>query len=437
MNSNRNGSQKFPTPRLIVGGKPVADATRVHRKPGFDFSVTGLVYCTMMMFMGLAAINGQANLLFGVFGLMIGVLLVSGVICRLVLSRLRVTRSLPESCVVGRPATLIYHFKNNKRFWPSLSVTLTEMDGTEAFEAQAAAYLLHSAPGITASVPVELVPKRRGRHFLSQYQLSTSFPFGFIKRAVSRRESDIVLVGPALGRVSKQLMGLCRSDQRADSMIKPQRGGQDEFYGVKEHRPGENPRWIYWRRSARTPGLLVSKEMTQVAPPRLLLLVDTFVRQTAIPELAAVERTLAMAASLGSQALDEGLAVGLCAWNGTDWAVMPVQQGKRQRRDLLAVLACLPRNTSADAAALLETAAKLVKSGTAAVLFTPGNMQVSLGDRVRGALVIVSASSASAQAWFTFDPATDFARCIPLDESAKRPPKTSESHSVPDLAVSH
>ena len=37
----------------------------------------------MMMFMGLAAMNSQANLLFGVFGLMIGILLVSGVISRL------------------------------------------------------------------------------------------------------------------------------------------------------------------------------------------------------------------------------------------------------------------------------------------------------------------------------------------------------------------
>ena len=56
--------------------------------------------------------------------------------------------------------------------------------------------------------------------------------------------------------------------------MRPRRGGQDEFYGVKEYRTGENPRHIYWRRSART-GVLVAKEMTQVSPPKLLLLVDT------------------------------------------------------------------------------------------------------------------------------------------------------------------
>ena len=51
----------------------------------------------MMMFMGLAAINTQANLLFGVFGLMIGVLLISGVVCRLVLSRIKAQRMLPNT----------------------------------------------------------------------------------------------------------------------------------------------------------------------------------------------------------------------------------------------------------------------------------------------------------------------------------------------------
>src|ERR1700721_3117790 len=169
-------------------------ATPVRRRPGFDFSVTGLVYCTMMMLMGLAAINGQANLLFGVFGLMIGVLLVSGVICKMVLTRLKVPRTLPEYCVVGRPTALVYQFKNLKRFWPSLSVTMSEMEGVEAFETQPTAYLLHAAPGLSASVPVELVPKRRGRYQLGRFQLSTSFPFGFIKRAVDRSESDSLLV---------------------------------------------------------------------------------------------------------------------------------------------------------------------------------------------------------------------------------------------------
>src|SRR2546427_12161376 len=113
-----------PPPR-----NPASSPTVVRRKPSLDFSVTGLVYCSMMLFMGLAAMNSQANLLFGVFGLMIGVLLISGVISRMVLRRLTLNRVLPEHGVVGQSMTVAYEFTNSKRFWPSLSVTVAELDG--------------------------------------------------------------------------------------------------------------------------------------------------------------------------------------------------------------------------------------------------------------------------------------------------------------------
>src|ERR1051325_8178741 len=113
--------------------RPDPYATLVRRRPSLDFSITGLVFCSMMMFMGLAAINSQANLLFGVFGLMIGILLVSGVISKRVLRGLSVNRVLPEHGVVAQPITITYEFTNNKRFWPSLSVTVAEIDGAEAF----------------------------------------------------------------------------------------------------------------------------------------------------------------------------------------------------------------------------------------------------------------------------------------------------------------
>jgi uncharacterized protein (DUF58 family) len=408
---------------------PAAVRTPMRRHPSFDLSVTGIVYITTMFLMGVAAINGQINLLFGVFGLMAGVMLVSGLICWMVLRRVRMTRLLPEQCFVGRPTTVIYQFKNQKRFWPSLSLTLLEMEGAEAFESQPAAYLLHAAAGMTASVPVSLLPKRRGRYALGDYQLSTSFPFGFIKRALSRCEPDQILICPALGRASKQLLGLCRCDQRADAPIRPRRGGQDEFYGVKEHRLGENPRWIYWRRSARTPGILIAKEMTQVAPPRLLLLVDTYLQHADLPEKAAVEKTLAMAATLASEALDQGLSVGLCVWGGTDWTVTPIQQGKRQRRDLLAALACVPANRTAESSALLDAATGLIRQGTTAVLFTPRQMAITLSDHLRGNLVVVSARSPWIGAWFSFDESIDFERCIPLESDAPPPVPRPTPHS--------
>ncbi|HEX2973604.1 MAG TPA: DUF58 domain-containing protein, partial [Tepidisphaeraceae bacterium] len=281
-----------------------ADATDTHqtmpaarKKPSLDFSMTGFTYTAMMLFMGIAAINSQANLLFGVFGLMIGVLLVSGMISRMVLRGLEIRRILPDPIIVGQSTTFQYEFRNRKRFWPSLSVTVGELDAAEAFAKQPQAYLLHVARKTQAVVPMEVIPTRRGLHLLDRYQLSTSFPFGFIRRAIGRQQKDSVLVYPPLAQVDPKLLALCLSAESSGSRMRPRRGGTDEFYGVKEFRQGENPRWIYWRRTART-GTLVAKEMTQIAPPRLLLVIDTFLTSRTPQEHAHVERAIAMAGSL-------------------------------------------------------------------------------------------------------------------------------------------
>src|SRR4029079_6725069 len=178
--------------------------------------------------------NSQASLLFGVFGLMIGILIVSGFISRMVLRGLHLHRGLPELAVAGQTTTITYEFLNEKRFWPSLSVTLAELDGAEAFTKQPQSYLLHAASKMAAVVPIEVVPKRRGLHELNRYQVSTSFPFGFIKRAVEHRQKDAVLVYPPLGRVDPKVLSMCRSADVTGATMRPRRGGQDEFYGVKE-----------------------------------------------------------------------------------------------------------------------------------------------------------------------------------------------------------
>lgn len=392
-------------------------ATVVRRKPSLDFSITGLVYCTMMMFMGMAAINSQANLLFGVFGLMIGILLISGVISRLVLKKLAIHRILPENTEVGQTVTVTYQFQNLKKYWPSVSVTVAELDGAEGFTKQPMSYMLHAAGKMTASVPTELLPKRRGLHEMDRYQVSTSFPFGFIKRALERGEKDSLIIFPPLARVDPRLMQLCKSAENTGSVMRPKHGGMDEFYGVKEYRRGENTRLIYWRRSTRD-GVLVSKEMTQVAPPRLVLMVDTFLQNEEPESYANVERTIAMAASLASQAIDDGLLVGLVAWSN-GWITFPPERGKRHRVDVLATLAKLPKNTRFPIAKLMDEAHPLLESSTTGVVFTPGSISMSLGDRVRSSIVIVSATSVQNRAWFRFNKDVDFTTCMPANQQPK------------------
>jgi uncharacterized protein (DUF58 family) len=396
---------------------PPADyATPVWRRPSLDFSVTGLVYCAMMLFMGLAALNSQANLLFGVFGLMIGILLISGIISRGVLRRLSLHRVLPEHGVVGREMSVSYEFENLKRFWPSFAVTIAEMEGVEAFVRQPHGYLLHVAPKSTTTVPVQLTPKRRGLHAMGRYQLSTSFPFGFIKRAIDRRQEDRFLVFPPLAEVDSKLLAMCRSAESTGTTMRPRRGGSDEFYGLKEYRSGENPRWIYWRRSART-GTLVSREMTHVSPPRLLILLDTHAPDNADGAAALVEHSIAIAASLAHAALETGLPVGLMAWNG-EWHTVQPSRGKRQRLDLLSILARLPANAEHGLQELLDASHSEQKSGTTIVLVTPRDVQLGLQDTARGSMLVIGPNQAQTEKWFRFPPNLDFAHAMPPEQQS-------------------
>jgi uncharacterized protein (DUF58 family) len=314
---------------------------------------------------------------------------------------------------VAEALTVNYRFINRKRYWPSLSVVLAELDGVEAFSKQPHCFLLHVAAGMTATVPMVLVPKRRGLHALNHYQLITSFPFGFVRRAVTREQGNVLLIYPPLAEVSPKLLAMCRSADTSGEQSRPQPGGADEFYGVKEYRPGDNPRWIYWRRSASA-GTLVSKEMTRAAPPRVMILVDSCVRHRSIEDHSDVERCISMAASLAVAALDLGLSVGLCGWAG-QWVHLHTSRGKRHKTDLLSFLAQLPLNDAHGLTQLLDFARPQMRGGVTPVLFSPSASSEEMSSGGRGALVAIPANSARAQSLFKFDPKIDFITAMPAD----------------------
>ena len=184
------------------------------------------------------------------------------------------------------------------------------------------------------------------------------------------------------------------------TQIRPRPGGNDEFYGVKDYRFGENPRNIYWRKSART-GTLVVREMTQVTPPKVLILLDTFCADPTPQSQAAIERAIAMAASLANETLGQGLSVGALAWDG-QWTVMPINRGKRHQRDLLSFLAQLPLNQTADTSSLIDRSYAESDSETTLVMISRNEMNLSLGESVRGALVAIAVDSLQAKRWFHF-----------------------------------
>ena len=123
-----------------------------------------------------------------------------------------------------------------------------------------------------------------------------------------------------------------------------------------------------------------------------------------------VERCVAMAASLAASALDQGLSVGLCVWNGK-WNTIRPTRGKRHKSDLLSLLAQLPLNDSQPAGEIdcLGRATLAGRRGDRGWSLLRIELQGTVAEFfASGHLLTIAADSSRAQAWFKFDDKTDF-----------------------------
>ena len=79
----------------------------------YHIKVGGLVFLLVAVFIGVAAFNSQANLLFWTFGLMMGALITSGIISGAMLAGLRVRRLLPDHGAVDEPLIILRQRRHN------------------------------------------------------------------------------------------------------------------------------------------------------------------------------------------------------------------------------------------------------------------------------------------------------------------------------------
>src|SRR5437667_7943912 len=155
--------------------------------------------------------------------------------------------------------------------------------------------------------------QERGFHRFGPVSLSSSDPFGWLEceGTVLAVESLVVypLIAPleALGLSSMHPLGEHTTARRLleDPL---------QVAGVRDYVLGDDPRRIHWKASAHA-GALRSKVYETPALRRLLLLLDVwnYSAETSGTDPEIQELTIAVAASLGMWALDEGYMVGLLA----------------------------------------------------------------------------------------------------------------------------
>ncbi|HEU0014320.1 MAG TPA: DUF58 domain-containing protein [Longimicrobium sp.] len=263
------------------------------------FSRAGWFFTGGSVVLGVAAIGTGNNLLFLMLGAMLGFIILSGWISEQMLRRLEVRRRVPRGAVAGTPARLAYEVRNGNRRLPSYSVEA----GEAGFPGRA--WIAVVEPGERASGRTELVWERRGVYALETITLSTSFPFGlFVKERDVDQEGEVV-VWPRSDRPVREPRPSGERVRRAGQALAGAAGQRGEYRGLRPYRPGDDPRDVHWRTTARV-GHPVVREYERDRSRALWICLDL----RAADEDAA-EAAVEIAASLAAAGMRRGEPVGL------------------------------------------------------------------------------------------------------------------------------
>lgn len=311
------------------------------------FTTAGVIYLAVTTFVLIAAINSGANLLFLAFGTLVGAVAVSLLFSSVGLGHVVIERIFPEHLIAGEAADVQYTVRNGKRFWPCLGLRMVEVN--DGVVTPPRAFVIYVPARERLMLSTRFTPRRRGMLRLSAVDISSSFPFGFIQRTVRLELPQEIVVYPRIGMLNRHLALQYRESIESGTMTSSRRGGNDEFYGVREYRPGDNIRAIHWRSTARNHQLMI-REMASNAPPQLIVVLNlrTWKEGMAGPE--DVERAIELAVALVCYGFFENFAVGL-AIAGLKGAPPPMpQMGRDARAMMLKQLAVLdPTHIEAEA----------------------------------------------------------------------------------------
>lgn len=315
----------------------------------YHLHLPGVLYVALTLFVGVAAANRPNNLLVWVFGAMLAGVLISGVVSGGMLMGVRGSRFDPRRGVVGEPLVIRYGITNQSSWWPVFNLHIEEMPagkrktdvgaGATAWQKAARAadgWVMHVGPGDTVHGEIVLFPERRGRFVFDRFRVWSTFPFGLVRKSVSFGQRTEVLVHPRVLPLKEDLLSSLTRGGLGGFRLSSAPGPGEDYFGVREYRPGDSVRQIAWKRVAAGQGI-VSIERSSSTPPRIRVVLNLRTPTTKLrvaengpSQRELEEQAIALAASLVSLADRQGYEVGLTVL-GLDDARLPSRRSPLRR----------------------------------------------------------------------------------------------------------
>ncbi len=302
------------------------------------------------VFVGAVAVDAGLNLFFLSFGMMACLLVASALLSTVALSGLRVHRIPPPMVHAGTPYLMGISLANAKRRLPSFSVEVEDLVDGRPIEKRC--YFLKLPAGRAQETSYRHVLPRRGRHRLSGFRLATKFPFGLILRSREVAAPLDIVVYPALGALPPAVLRALPAPRASARERDASRHG--ELAGLRPFRPGDDPRGIHWRTTARRGTPFVREHEDDIGREAVVELDNHFEAGAPGFELA-VSRAAAVCVELARR----GIAVGLL----TRGAEIPPGTGPAHLGRLLRLLAFVAPESGPPARGRREPAVRVHADG--------------------------------------------------------------------------
>jgi uncharacterized protein (DUF58 family) len=308
--------------------------------PDWEIRVTnfGLGYILLCLVVAIAATNTGNNGLYLVLAAMLSAMVVSGMLSRRNVRGVRCRIETVGEVVATRPAWLKLRFENR-------------LSGT----AQALFFLHEALPGPlwidplgageTRELVVEGTFSRRGVHRTADAGLLSRFPLGLFRKYRKAELSSEIVVYPL--PIASGVPEVPTEDARGGRPHARARGGGSDIRTLREFSPGDDPRDLHWKQSARMRRLIV-REREAERDRVLFLAIDNALAWP--PDAGALQRfeeTIARCAGQALLLLSRGGEVGLHA-RGVKVAARSGRAQRLRILDALARLEAVPKETAAD-----------------------------------------------------------------------------------------
>ena len=232
------------------------------------FTREGKFFVGITLGVGFAAINTANNLLYLLLGMLLALIVVSGIMSELSLRDLSVVRRLPMRAQVGRAHLVEIEVFNHKLRVPSYAIEVEDLRAGQPADKRC--FFLKISPKSAQVAAYRRTPNKRGRDVHVGFRIATRFPFGLFEKSREVPAEGDLIIYPAVDAVQLPPSPPGRSFG-ADGTIG--RGHGEDFLGLKLMREGEDPRDIHWRKSAAA-GHLVMRERAREARPDVSLPLD-------------------------------------------------------------------------------------------------------------------------------------------------------------------